>query len=423
MHKVHEQIRDAFMTRIDGVDVDTCDAGGEDPFFVVDLGEVYRQHLRWKKNLGRVEPFYAVKCNPDPAILRLMVKLGNGFDCASKAEIDMVLRAGGHPSKIIYAQPCKTNSYIRYAKSVGVSLMTFDNADELYKIKQLYPAARLVLRIETDDSQAACQLSCKFGAQKSSVRPLLETAASLGLQVVGVSFHVGSGNEDPNAYRKCLSDANDVFSAALDYGYKMEYLDIGGGFNSEDFEKVAANINRELDGMYMDRMMNDSDFKIIAEPGRYYVEMASSLAAHVIARRTINDQGVLSHMLYLNDGVYGNFSGIMYDHQRPLPRLLKSNGRCFYNYERTPSDRHYTKYSIWGPTCDGIDWISKKCFLPDDIKTGDWLYFTKMGAYTTASATAFNGFPNDHQHIYVYTEAAIAPWKDELELDVRQNGF
>ena len=111
----------------------------------VDLGDVYRQHMRWKKHLKRVTPHYAVKCNPDPTVIKLLAALGTGFDCASKTEIEQVLKLGVDPSRIIYAQPCKTKSYLRYTVKQNVKQMTFDNTDELYKIKEIAPEAELYL--------------------------------------------------------------------------------------------------------------------------------------------------------------------------------------------------------------------------------------------------------------------------------------
>ena len=107
--------------------------------------------------------FLAVKCNPDPQLLRLLASLGTGFDCASKTEIEQVLNLGVSPERVIYAQPCKTNSYVRYVANAGVRQMTFDNADELRKIAKLFPEAELFLRIHTDDSSSLCRLSLKFG--------------------------------------------------------------------------------------------------------------------------------------------------------------------------------------------------------------------------------------------------------------------
>ncbi|KAF3181376.1 hypothetical protein TWF751_009324 [Orbilia oligospora] len=396
-------ISNALARRVSSINVDNCEAGGEDAFFVADLGEVYRQHLRWKLNLPRIEPFYAVKCNPDPQVLRLLANLGCGFDCASKKEIESVLSMDISPSRIIYAHPCKTASFIRYAASEGVEHMTFDNAEELYKCQRYFPSARLLLRIATDDSKALCRLSVKYGAPLDSTASLLALAKDLGLNVVGVSFHVGSGTYDPTAYISAVEDARRVFDEGADLGFDMKLLDVGGGYGHNNFEAIASVLGPAVDQYF------PSNVRVIAEPGRYYVASAFTVAAHVIARRTVVDplNGESSFMLYLNDGVYGNFSGVMFDHQAPIPKVLTNCDGFWYGKKREDGER-VVKYSIWGPTCDGLDCISSESYLPEVVEVGDWLYFSEMGAYSKCSATKFNGFSDDHEIIYVCSEPGAA---------------
>lgn len=410
----------ALKERVQNIDHDSCEPGDEDTFFVADLGEVYRQHMRWKLNLPRVKPFYgrasfpattlakstnffaAVKCNPDPQVIRLLAELGTGFDCASKAEIEQVLKTGVEPSRIIYAQPCKTNSYVRYAASQEVKQMTFDNTDELYKIKKLYPAAELFLRISTDDSSSLCRLSLKFGAAMDTTDELLALAKELDLNVVGVSFHVGSGASDPSAFLKAVQDARVVFDRAHDHGFTMKTLDVGGGFSSDTFEAMAAVLRDALDE-YMPAHIN-----IIGEPGRYYVASAFTLAAHVIARRTIDNPVTQekSYMIYLNDGLYGNFSSIMFDHQHPVAKVLRTGhaGSFYFDALAAQESQDGIEYSVWGPTCDGIDRITESIRFNHALDVGDWLYFEDMGAYTKCSATRFNGFSDSHDVVYVISE-------------------
>ncbi|KAJ5170447.1 Ornithine decarboxylase [Penicillium coprophilum] len=396
-----ELVLDVLKKRAAEVDVEHCGAGDEDAFYVADMGEVYRQHMRWKMNLGRVKPFYAVKCNPDPEVLRLMAQLGNGFDCASKSEIDLALQTGIDPSRIIYAQPCKTKSYLRYAAEVGVKQMTFDNADELYKIKSNFPEAELYLRILTDDSTSLCRLSMKFGASMDQARPLLELAYKLDLKVVGVSFHVGSGAEDPRAFLKAVQDARMVFDQAGEIGHELHTLDVGGGFCQDTFEKFAGILGEAVDSYF------PPNIRVIAEPGRYYVATAYTLAANVIARRDIPDPQDPSrdaYMLYLNDGVYGNFSNIIFDHQNPVAQVLTCASEGSQPGSPNSATSEDITYSIWGPTCDGIDVITQRICLPALLNTGDWLYFEEMGAYTKCSATRFNGFSDNHEVIYISSE-------------------
>ncbi|KAJ2891685.1 Ornithine decarboxylase, partial [Coemansia aciculifera] len=165
----------------DALQAKLAQAGAEDAFFVADLGEVARQHRLWTRLLPRVQPFYAIKCNPDFVVVRLLAQLGAGFDCASTAELALALSTGAAASDIIYAHPCKPASHLRYAAAQGVDLLTFDNADELIKISTLHPNARAVLRILADDSAARCRLGLKFGAAPEAAGALLRSALALGV--------------------------------------------------------------------------------------------------------------------------------------------------------------------------------------------------------------------------------------------------
>ncbi len=323
-------------------------------------------------------------------MLRLLAGLGTGFDCASKSEIEQVLSLGVDPSRIIYAQPCKTKSYVRFAAEAGVKQMTFDNSDELYKVKRFFPDAELFLRILTDDSKSLCRLSDKFGASLDTTTSLLALAKDLELNVTGVSFHVGSGASDPQSFDKAVRDARVVFDQAADVGYSLKTLDVGGGFSGDLFESMADVLSKALDENF------PSTVRIIGEPGRYYVASAFTLACNIIARRDYRDPATMetNYMLYLNDGVYGNFSSLIFDHQIASPRILSKHDRSTRS----------TEYSLWGPSCDGIDRVTETCTLHGLLDVGDWLYFEEMGAYTRCSATKFNGFTDNHDVLYISSE-------------------
>lgn len=351
-------------------------------------------------NYRKTNALAAIKCNPDSQVVRLLSELGTGFDCASVVEIQQVLNMNVDPSRIIYAQPCKTNSYVRYAASKGVKKMTFDCTDELYKIKKLFPEAELFLRISTDDSSSLCRLSLKFGAAMDSTEELLDLAQILGLCVVGVSFHVGSGASDPQAFRRAVQDARTVFDQAVARDMNLTTLDIGGGFTSENFESMAAALSQAIDDLIPPHI------KIIGEPGRYYVATAFTLASHIIGRRTFEDIATRtkSYMLFLNDGLYGNFSSIIFDHQYPRAKILRAGNLMYFDEEAAQANPRGVEYSIWGPTCDGMDRITEKICFDNVLDVGDWFYFENMGAYTKCSATRFNGFTNAHDTIYVISE-------------------
>jgi ornithine decarboxylase len=289
-------------------------------------------------------------------------------------------------------------------------MMTFDNADELHKCKQHYPNSQLLLRIWTDDSKSQCQLSRKFGASEESIRPLLKLAKILSLNVIGVSFHVGSGSHDPDAFVSSVDMARRAFDIGRDLGFEFSILDVGGGFCHDDFESVARVLGEKVDEQFPPEM----GVRIIGEPGRYFVASAFTLATNVIARRVgfaTESNPEQSYMYYLSDGVYGSFNCILYDHQNPVPKLLSHEGRFYYNSSPSPqsngSHEDGFKCSIWGPTCDGLDCIAPSFKLPVVLEIGDWLYFDNMGAYTICAATRFNGF-HASEVFYVSSEACIA---------------
>lgn len=361
----------------------------EEPFFVFDIGDLITKFRIWKKLFPRVEPFYAVKCNSSPMVLEILSVLGTGFDCASKGEIKKVMSLGVDPRRIIFANPAKPASHIRYAASVQVAKMTFDNESELYKIKNFYPNSKLVIRIRSDDDSALCQLGIKFGCDPILEAPvLLKLAQQLELDVIGVSFHVGSGCRNPEAFRKALLACKSVFNLAESYGFRFNFLDIGGGFpggKTSLISEIADVVNKTLDEEFADESL-----KIIAEPGRYFVMSAYTLACQIYSIRHLSNDleksqtGSKQHtMYYINDGVYGSFNCILYDNQKIVPIIFDKK----FQYDSDLIDS-----SIWGPTCDGLDQVVDHVLMPS-MSVGDWLIFENMGAYTLTAASEFNGFP------------------------------
>lgn len=373
----------------------------QDAFFIGDMGDVVKKHKTWVAELPRVEPFYAVKCNDDPAVLTVLAQLGTGFDCASKAEIQKVLDLKVSSSRIIYANPCKQTSFIQYAAKHHVDLMTFDNETELHKVKANHPNAKLVIRILPPvTNKCIAPLGMKFGCQLKEVPHLLMVAKDIGVNVVGVSFHVGSGCYDAEAFESAVMSARAVFDIAQQKGFHFDLLDIGGGFPGQSkpklpFEEIAKVLRPALDTYFPEAM----GVRIIGEPGRFFVASAFTLAVNVIARRDVvieksgthpddiecgTDNGMESmYMYYVNDGVYGSFNCILFDHMPVEASLLEA--------ERMVTETKF-KCSIWGPTCDGLDCIVQECMMPK-METGDWMIFKDMGAYTMSAASCFNGMP------------------------------
>jgi len=367
----------------------------DEPFALLDLASVVEKYDQWTSLLPRVEPHYAVKCNSDLVILETLARLGCKFDCASKGEIEMVLSFNEtlsvpvSPNDIIFANPCKPKGHLLYAKDKGVKQMTFDNLKELQKIRDVYSDAELFLRISVDDSGAICQLSSKFGAKLSLCPKLLKEAKEMGLNVVGLSFHVGSGQQTIEAYIDALDRAKSVFDMAEGLGLKLKVLDIGGGFPGFDddevfmeFSKIALSISEKIDELF-------PDTRIIAEPGRYFVAACCNLVTKCYAKREsekgLDDEetsNVSEYYYYINDGVYGSFNNIIYDHASiGSPKFL-----------RDTSYLPLYRSTVFGPSCDGLDTLLKNFPLPE-INIDEWIYWPNMGAYTICAAASFNGFP------------------------------
>lgn len=369
----------------------------EDTFYVYDLSVVKKLYSAWMEMLPRVQPFYAVKCNPDSAMITLLSALGAGFDCASEDEVKLVLGLGVDPSKIIFANACKRPRDIRSARLLGVNLTTFDTKAELLKMEKHFSACNLVLRIRADDPDARCQLGNKYGAELEEVPGLLSLADKLNLRVVGISFHVGSGASNPAAFTDAIRLAKTCFDLGAAHGFSMRVLDIGGGFSggsivTNDLHGVPEAVNAALEEYFPP----NCGVEIIAEPGRYFAEAAATLATNVYGRREREDnQGNASRDYWITDGLYGSFNCIPYDHATVVPRALRMVGEI--SGKEFPS-------TLFGPTCDGLDTVVRDCMLPE-LDIGDWVVFSNMGAYTLAGASNFNGFDaTDVEVFYVWAD-------------------
>ena len=369
-------------------DVDT-------PLVVMDLKNVLTQFERWKRCLPNIQPYYAVKCNPDPVLVAYLQSLGCDFDCATQAEMDLVVNQLGHnPERIVFSNPCKLESHIRFAKSVGVRTTIIDNPDEVLKIKANFPDAQVLIRLACADSTARSPMSLKFGATRDQVQPLLELAAEHGVQVVGVHFHVGSGCCDPSSYRKALLDARRAFDLGSELGHRMHILDLGGGYpgldlsdgscktnNGVEFEEMAAVINSVTEQLFPNE---DGQYRIIAEPGRFFGQSAQAMVNKVMGKSVVgrDEQGRKLIRYYMTEGLYGTLSCIIFDQQDSLRPLMLRERAC---------EGLCPVGTMFGPTCDGFDKIGQVTDLPE-LSVGDRLVYLQFGAYTSSITTHFNGF-------------------------------
>jgi len=372
----------------------------EDPFLIVNLGEIVRQYQKWNTYLPNIKPYYAVKCNPDLVILKLLLNLGCNFDCASKNEISKVMNIGASPERVIFANPCKMISQIKYARAHDIDLVVFDDENELYKIKMFHTNARLVLRIKTDDSNSMCKFNCKFGADLDDVENLLKLANNLGLNVVGISFHVGSGCRNKLQYKTAIQDCHKVYQIANKLGITLELIDIGGGFpgyhSAQDqisFEEIAEVLNESIKENFYDSESEKYLVEFIAEPGRYMVASSHILVLSIINKKIrINKETNEKEIIYyVNDSIYSTLNNIIHDH------FVVTSDNLFPFNER--NEKKF-KSTIFGPTCDSLDKIAENIMLPD-LLCGEYLYIENLGAYTTAvnyEDVLFNGFNKPSIH-------------------------
>jgi ornithine decarboxylase len=262
--------------------------------------------------------------------------------------------------------------------------MTFDCEEELYKIKLYHPYAKLVLRLAVDDSKSLCKFNKKFGCKLSQVEELLTIARTLKLAVTGFSFHVGSGCSSAENFYEAIKDCRTATDTATKIGIPIELIDIGGGFPGIDrnikFEDIAKRVN---DGIqeFFGSDLESGKIRFIAEPGRYFAEGTHTLVLNVIGKKKVVDDisGEETIVYYLNDGVYGSFGCIYFDHNNPT--ILPFNER----------DGKLLKSRLFGPTCDSIDLIADEIMLPE-LAIGEWCYVENFGSYTIASSSNFNGF-------------------------------
>jgi ornithine decarboxylase len=355
------------------------------PLFVVDHDELRRNYATFKKYLPRIQAYYAVKANPDPAIVKTLFETGASFDVASMPEFRIVYeyvkdmpdkqRQDWIWDKIIYANPIKANETLQELNPYK-PLVTYDNYEEIRKIKKHAPQAGLALRLKVPNTGAMVELSSKFGASPGEAVDLILAADKVGLTVEGISFHVGSQTTNFKNYVAAINLAANIFKEARDHGYtRMNLLDIGGGFPApyddtvKPFRELASIINRELNRLF------PKNIQILAEPGRFLCATAGTAVSKIIGK-AVRD-GKLCY--YIDDGVYHTFSGVIFDH-------------CHYHlksFKRGPTQI----CSVFGPTCDALDVVSMAENLPGDLHLGDLLYSEQIGAYSHASSTWFNGFP------------------------------
>lgn len=354
----------------------------ERPTLVLDIDRVEAQYHALNAGLGTATIHYAVKANPADAIIDRLVDLGSHFDAASRGEIELCLSHGAHPQAISFGNTVKRPSDIAFAHRAGITLFAADAADEIAKIAEHAPGAEVYIRLLVEASGADWPLTRKFGTTRDTALTLMAQARDLGLRPAGLSFHVGSQTRDPAMWGDTLDQVAAVWQAAVEAGFDLDLLNIGGGFPAFYGETIphptvyAARVMEQVTARFPEGI------RIMAEPGRGLVAEAGMIAAEVllVARKSEDD---LHRWVYLD---IGKFSG-----------LAETMDEAIRYQFVTPHDGEATAPCILaGPSCDSADVLYEKrpVALPLSLKSGDKVIIRNCGAYTSSySSVGFNGFP------------------------------
>ncbi|GGA06211.1 MULTISPECIES: type III PLP-dependent enzyme [Salipiger] len=352
------------------------------PTLVIDTQAVARQYAALAQGLGRARIHYAVKANPAPEILRTLTRLGSNFDAASRTEVAMCMAAGASTDRISFGNTVKKVSDIAWAHRQGVTLFAADAEQELEKIAEHAPGARVYIRVIVENCEADWPLTRKFGCARDKVLDLFAMAKELGLAPVGLSFHVGSQTRRAAMWAPVLDQVAAIWRAAQDAGHEMTLLNIGGGFPAFYGQPVEAPASYAADVMTLVHERFGDVAEVMAEPGRGLVAEAGAIAAEVllVSKKTDND---LHRWVYLD---IGKFSG--------LAETMEEAIR--YQFLTDRDDDEMGACILAGPSCDSADVLYEKrpVELPLGLRAGDRIVIRNCGAYTsTYASVGFNGFP------------------------------
>lgn len=344
------------------------------PLLVLDKATVRHQYQALKAALPGVTLHYALKPLPHDAVIDALEEEGACFDLASNGEVDLMKAHGIDPAKCIHTHPIKKISDIAYALNYGCKVFVADNECELEKLAQFRDQVKLLVRVSFPNPETKVDLSKKFGALPEEVLPLLNKAASLGLEIYGLSFHVGSQVKSAKRHVEAITACSQIIREAREQNIQIKVLDIGGGF-PVDYETASETNIKEFCKPIVEALAGVSeDVRIIAEPGRFIAAPAMIGICSVTGKSTRFGKP----WYYLDDGVYCSYSGQIFDHV-VYPKFAKKLGAINYSV-------------LAGPTCDSIDIIAEDIPLPE-LDIGDLIVGKMMGAYTIATATDFNFIP------------------------------
>ncbi len=347
--------------------------GYQRPFLLVDSNIIRQKARRFKAAMPRVHPHYAVKANPDARVLTALIEENVGFEIASIAELDLLMQLGVPAAEIFYSNPMKSRAYLEYAASKGVEWYVLDSVEELRKIVSVKPDAKMYLRIDTPNIGSDWPLAGKFGTHLGDIHEIIQEAVKLKADLAGVTFHVGSQCRNPQNWRVGIERAKKVFADMQMAGLNPRLLNIGGGYPVRhvkpipSIEIIADVINEAIANL-------PNNIRIMAEPGRYLVSDSAYFVCRVVGTATRNGK----RWMYWDAGMFGGVIEITEGLRYEIITDRKGSN---------------ISWAVAGPTCDSVDILVHDLMLPNDVQEGDFIYIPNAGAYTTAYASNFNGFP------------------------------
>jgi ornithine decarboxylase len=345
------------------------------PLFVIDCERLRAQYRALGAALPGVALHYALKPLPDRTVVQVLAREGAWFDLATNGEVDLVRDAGIPPRRCIHSHPIKRGADIRHALDRGITTFVVDNAEEIAKFAAKRSRVKLLLRVSFRNPDTVIDLSRKFGCDPAAAVGLVEEASRLGIRVIGLSFHAGSQLPRPDKHVEAIDTCGRIIAEAKQRGFGLDVLDIGGGFPI-DYLEPAPPIDAFCAPIREAIARLPSGIRLIAEPGRFICGPAVVAIATVMGRARREGRW----WYYLDDGVYGTYSGQVYDKVRYPVEPLVAPGRA-----REPC-------VIAGPTCDSLDVVAEDLPMPE-LAIGERVVARQVGAYSIATATDFNYFP------------------------------
>lgn len=348
--------------------------GYSKPVLLVDTWIVREKARRFMAAMPRIRPHYAVKANPHPTVLRALIEEGAGFEIASIAELDLLLSLGVPAAEVFYSNPMKSRDYLRYAAARGVEWYVADAIEEVQKIVSVKPDAKIYIRIDAPNVGSDWPLSGKFGAHAEDIPGIINAAVQCKADLAGVTFHVGSQCLNPENWKVGLERTRRVFNEMKLAGLNPRLVNIGGGYPVQHvkpiptIDDIAAVVNEGLKAF-------PEEVKVIAEPGRYLVSDAAYYVCRVVGTATRAGK----RWMYWDAGVFGG--------------VIETTEGLRYNIRTDRDGDALTPWIVAGPTCDSVDICMREVEFPETMQENDFIYIRNAGAYTTAYASNFNGFP------------------------------